>query len=232
MFSHFPSGTLPFLNELEANNTKAWFDANKMLYHELVLEPSRAFVVELGEHLMALEPTIHFVPKVNGSLFRIYRDQRFHSNEPPLKTHIGIVFWQGSGKRMQSSAFYMHFDPRNVLIAAGLRRFKPEMLKRYRHYLKSEANRRALFEILEGLKQKGYHLPDTRYKRFPAGFDKAMPYVDLSLYDCMYAFIETEAALIEDMAMIDTLYKHFEAMLPLQQWVYAMTLADGEAAGR
>lgn len=45
-----------------------------MLYYELVLEPSRAFVEEMGEHLMALVPTINAVPKVNGSLFRIYRD--------------------------------------------------------------------------------------------------------------------------------------------------------------
>lgn len=200
-----------------------------MLYHELILEPSRAFVEEMGEHLMALEPTINYMPKVNGSLFRIYRDQRFHSNEPPLKTHIGIVFWQGSGKRMQSSAFYMHFDPRNVLIAAGLRRFKPEMLKTFRHYLKSEVNRRELFEILESLKKRGYRLPEPHYKRLPAGFDKTMPYAELALYDCMYAFVEAEATLIEDTVMIDTLYNHFEAMLPLQQWVYAMTLTGTEA---
>ena len=58
MFSHFPSGTLCFLNELEANNTKTWFEQNKQRYYDLILEPSRAFVEEMGEHLMALEPTL------------------------------------------------------------------------------------------------------------------------------------------------------------------------------
>ncbi|WP_345971104.1 DUF2461 domain-containing protein [Sulfurimonas sp. HSL1-6] len=224
MFSHFPAGTLPFLAELQGNNSKAWFDANKMLYHELVLEPSRAFVEEMGEHLMALVPTINAVPKVNGSLFRIYRDQRFHFDEPPLKDHIGIVFWQGGGKRMQSSAFYLHFDPQTLLVATGLRRFKPAMLSAYRSYLKSEERRKELQAILERLTQKGYRLPEKRYKRLPAGFDASMPLAELALYNCMYASTETKAALITSEMLIDTLYAHYEAMLPLQQWVYEMTL--------
>jgi len=223
MFTHFPAGTLPFLAELEANNTKAWFDANKMLYHELVLEPGRAFVEEMGEHLMALVPTINAVPKVNGSLFRIYRDQRFHFDEPPLKTHIGILFWQGAGKRMECSAFYLHFDARTMMIAAGLRRFKPPMLARFRSYLRSEARRKELHEILAALEAQGYRLPEPRYKRFPKGFDAAMPYAALSLFDSMYAYTEADAALAAGPALIETLYGHFEAMLPLQQWVYEMT---------
>lgn len=225
MFSAFPSQTLPFLAELEANNTKAWFDENRQRYYDLVLEPSRSFVEEMGEHLMALEPTVNAVAKVNGSLFRIYRDQRFHHDEPPLKTHVGIVFWQGTGKRMQSSAFYLHFDPRELLVAVGLRRFKPSMLAAYRAYIKDEKRRTELHAILAALLAKGYRLPERRYKRYPAGFNAAMPHAELVLYDCMYAYTQSDAALIATPTLIDTLYTHYEAMLPLQQWVYEMTLS-------
>lgn len=225
MFSHFPSGTLSFLNELEANNTKTWFEGNKQRYYDLILEPSRAFVEEMGEHLMALEPTINAVAKVNGSLFRIYRDQRFHADEPPLKTRIGIIFWQGAGKRMQSSAFYLHFDSKELLLAAGIRRFKPPMLAAYRAYIKDEKRRRELHTILETLTAKGYRLPERRYKRFPQGFNASMLCAELSLYDCMYAYTLTDAVLITTPALIDTLYAHYEAMLPLQQWVFEMSLA-------
>lgn len=225
MFLSFPATALPFLAELEANNTKEWFEANKNRYHDLVLEPSRAFVEEMGEHLMALVPTIKAVPKVNGSLFRIYRDQRFHSDEPPLKTHIGIVFWQGSGKRMQSSAFYMHFDARQIMIAAGIRRFKPDLLAAYRAYIRADSRRSELHHILEAVKAKGYRVPEQRYRRFPAGFDASMPHAELALFDAMYAYTEGEASLITDTELIDRLYKHYEAMLPLQQWVYEMTVS-------
>lgn len=224
MFSAFPAGTLPFLTQLEANNNKAWFDANRMLYQELLLEPSRAFVEEMGEHLMALVPTINAVPKVNGSLFRIYRDQRFHSDEPPLKTHVGILFWQGKGKRMESSAFYMHFDPRTMMIAVGMRRFKPAVLSAYRAYIKSDARREALHNILRVLETKGYRLPERRYKRLPAGFDPSMAYADLALYDCLFVYQEFGAESITEPTLITMLYTHFEAMLPLQQWLFEMTL--------
>lgn len=224
MFSAFPEETLSFLAELEANNTKAWFDVNKNRYHDLVLEPSRAFVEEMGEHLMALVPTINAVPKVNGSLFRIYRDQRFHFDEPPLKTHIGIIFWQGSGKRMQSSSFYLHFDSGQMMIAAGIRRFKPPLLAAYRQYIKSEPHRLELHTIIETLKEKSYKLPEHGYKRFPKGFDRNMPLAELSLYDAMYVYTETESSLITKSSLIDTLYAHYEAMLPLHEWVYDMTL--------
>ena len=224
MFSAFPQNTLAFITELETNNTKEWFDTNKSRYHQLVLEPCRAFVEEMGEHLMALVPTIHAVPKVNGSLFRIYRDQRFHFDEPPLKTHVGILFWQGSGKRMESSAFYMHFDPRHTLVAGGMRRFKPYLLAAYRRYIGLQKHRRELKNILDVLVSKGYCIPERRYKRFPAGFDDMMPDAELSLYDCMFAYIECDAAFITNESFIDKLYTHYEAMLPLQQWLYEMVL--------
>lgn len=226
MFTAFPSETLPFLKELEAYNTKAWFDANRHRYHDLLLTPSKAFVEEMGEHLMALEPTIHAIPKVNHSLFRIYRDQRFHFDEPPLKTRIGIIFWQGSGKRMQSSSFYLHFDARTLFIASGIRRFKPPLLAAYREYIRSENRRDELWTILQRLKGKGYRLPEPRYKRYPKGFDATTHHADLALFDCMYVYTEADAALIGDSALIDTLYAHYETMLPLQQWVYEMTLKE------
>jgi uncharacterized protein (TIGR02453 family) len=224
MFTAFPEETLSFLAELEANNTKEWFAANKERYHELVLEPSRAFVTEMGEHLMALVPTINAVAKVNGSLFRIYRDQRFHFDEPPLKTRIGIIFWQGSGKRMQSSSFYLHFDSTHMMVAAGIRRFKPPLLASYREYIKAEPHRRELDALIDALKSKGYRLPEKRYKRLPAGFDPAMPLSEYARYDAMYAYTETDASLITKRRLMDTLYDHYDAMLPLHEWVYEMTL--------
>jgi len=224
VFTAFPKATLPFLAELEAHNSKEWFDLNKERYHDLILNPCRAFVGEMGEHLMALVPTINAIPKVNQSLFRIYRDQRFHFNEAPLKTRIGIIFWQGSGKRMQSSSFYLHFDKETLFVAAGIRKFKPPLLAAYRDYLRSESKRTALVEILDRVRKEGYWLPDQRYKRFPRGFNADMPHAELSLYDAMYAYTETKASLLNSPELIETLYHHYEKMLPLHEWVYEMTL--------
>jgi uncharacterized protein (DUF2461 family) len=53
----------------------------------------------MGEHLQALSHQIKFEPKVGGSLFRINRDVRFSKEKSPYKTHFGIFFWEGVGKK-------------------------------------------------------------------------------------------------------------------------------------
>lgn len=229
MFHGFTEKGLKFLAEVKNNNTKEWFEARRSTYDQEILEPSRAFVVEMGEHLQALVPTINADPRINGSLFRIYRDSRYHPTEP-IKQNIGFVFWQGRGKRMQSSYFYMHFNTETVLFAAGMRRFKPFMLAAYRDYLKSAGRRESLHAILEALKAKGYSLPEPRYKRYPRGFNADMPHAYLSLFDCMYAYTTRRPEnefFTERLPVVA--YDLYEDMLDLQQWMYEMTLTAEEA---
>ena len=224
MFHGFPKESLTFLSALRRHNSKEWFEAHRTEYERAILEPGRAFVVEMGEHLQALVPTINAVPKVNGSLFRIYRDSRFHRVDP-IKEHIGFVFWQGRGKRMQSSYFYLHFDPDTLLFAAGMRRFKPEMLAAYRDYIRNEEHRASLHKILETLKEHGYSLPEPRYKRYPRGFNADMPHAYLALFDAMYAYTTRRPEKAFFSAELPVMaYDIFEGMFALQQWVYEMTL--------
>jgi uncharacterized protein (TIGR02453 family) len=225
-FKGFSKKTLPFLEAIKANNNKEWFEAHKSEYQELILEPSRAFVVEMGEHLMALEPTIHAIPKINGSLFRIYRDiRRMGVNKAPIKSRIGIIFWQGRIKRLQSSCFYMHFSPDELFVAVGVRWFEKPLLDAYRAYISDEEKRVALGSVLEKIMACGYEVIPKEYKRYPKGFTKDMPSADLSLYKGLATYKILPPQLIEDgEAMIAQLYEIYEAMLPLQQIMYEITL--------
>ena len=67
-FTGFGKKTLSFLKDIKRNNNKEWFEAHRSEYEKLILNPSRDFVVEMGEHLQALEPTIKAEPKINKSL--------------------------------------------------------------------------------------------------------------------------------------------------------------------
>ncbi len=229
LFHGFPKESLPFLQRIERNNTKEWFDGHKEEYQRFILEPSRDFVVEMGEHLQALVPTVNAIPKINGSLFRIYRDTRFSKNKSPIKTRIGIIFWQGRAKRMSSSAFYLQFDPKALMLAVGIRSFKKELLDAYREYIKNDERRRELHAILEDVKARGYRLPEPRYKRYPRGFDKTMEHAYLSLYDGMYAFAILLPEALFSEAFVHQAYDVYEALFALHQWVYEMTLTVKEA---
>jgi len=223
-FTGFKKEGLDFLDEIVINNSKEWLDNNRERYEKDIVEPNRAYVEEMGEHLQVIVPSINAVAKVNKSLFRIYRDARYHPLDP-IKTKIGIIFWQGGGHRMQSSSFYMHYEPHEVFVATGIRNFKPPLLAAYREYIKDLHKRELLHEILESLQAKGYSIPEAHYKRLPLGFEKEDKYVYLAKYRAMYAFkiyLPDECFYSEE--VIHKHFKIYEDMLPLQQWVYELTL--------
>ena len=227
-FKGFSKKTLAFLESIKKNNNKEWFSTHKDEYEKLILNPSRAFVLEMGEHLQALVPTINAEPKINKSLYRIYRDtRRMGANKAPIKERIGVIFWQGNTKRMQSSAFYMHFSPDELMVAVGVRWFEKPMLDAFRETIKSDEKRSELWNILQNIKNmgKGYTHLEKGYKRYPRGFTQDMQYVELSLYKGMATFKTLDPTIIQNGEnLIDSLYEIYEDMLPLQKFMYDVSL--------
>ncbi|OHE15124.1 MAG: TIGR02453 family protein [Sulfurimonas sp. RIFOXYD12_FULL_36_11] len=226
-FSGFKKA-LPFLESIRKNNSKEYFEAHRDEYEQYILNPSKAFVVEMGEHLMALEPTVDAEPKINRSLFKMYRDvRRMGENKEPMKSKIGIIFPQGgwSGCRLQKSSFYLHFSPDELFVAVGVRWFNKPMLDAYREYIGDEKRRVALDETLKKINALGYSIMGREYKKYPKGFTPQMKSVDLSLHKGMATYKILEPEIIEDGdKLIDTLYKIYEDMLPLQQIMYEVSL--------
>jgi uncharacterized protein (TIGR02453 family) len=229
-FNGFPKEGLTFLNKIIINNSKEWLDANREEYERVIVAPNKAYVEEMGEYLQILVPTINAIPNTNKSLFRIYRDARFHLNDP-IKTRIGIIFWQGSGHRMQSSSFYMHYDPQEIFVATGIRNFKPTLLKTYREYIQNEERRTELHTILEDLKTKGYIIPEVKYKRMPRECTAEDSHSYLYLMGAIYAYAKfTPNEVFHSEAIIERNFKIYEDMFALQQWLYELTLhCDTEA---
>jgi len=227
MFDGFSADGVALLKEIALNNTKEYFISQEERYKREILRPNRAYVEQMGEYLQILEPNLHAEPKVNRSLFRIYRDSRFHLDRP-IKEKIGIIIWQGGGHRMQSSSFYMHYAPDGYFVAAGIRWFKPPLLKTYREYLQKKQHREELHNILQTLQQKGYSLPERRYKRYPRDCNADDTHSYLYLYDSMYAYTEKPLnKTFFSKRIINSNFKIYQDMFDLQQWVYRMTQYSG-----
>ena len=228
-FNGFSKKSLDFLKELRANNTKEWFEDRKHIYTQYILEPNRAFVEEMGEHIQALVPTINAIPKINGSMYRIYRDTRFAKDKTPLKTHTGVVFWQGKGKRTQSANFYTRITPEECVIGAGIRKFDTALLSTYRDYISDIENADKLYAILERCKKKGYKVIEPHYKRLPRGFSKTYPYPELALLDGMVVNKKfTPDQVYFSGAFIDRCFNIYEELFDLQLWLYEMTLTKSD----
>ena len=227
-FNGFSKKGIEFLKDLENNNTKIWFENNRYIWEDEIKKVNEQFVYEMGETLQILVPSINYKAKVSGSLFKIYRDVRFSKNKTPLKDKIGLLFWQGNTHRMQSSSFYMHYTKDYYFIATGIRNFKPELLKKYRKYLKDENKRIELFNILHNLKQKGYKLPQKKFKKIPKVLSEQKDdiHIDLSLYGAMFAYNEFKIdKTFYTLNIIDKCFKIYDDMKELQVWVYEMTIS-------
>jgi uncharacterized protein (TIGR02453 family) len=116
----FTKATFDFLDELAANNRKAWFETNKPRYESLVREPALDFIEAMEPVLKTFAPGFLAEPrKVGGSLMRVYRDTRFSRDKTPYKTNIGIQFRHAQGKDIHAPGFYVHIATDECFFAAG-----------------------------------------------------------------------------------------------------------------
>jgi uncharacterized protein (TIGR02453 family) len=121
MTGYFTPAVFKFLRELEANNDKEWWEDNKDRYIVTIREPALDFVEGLGEKLKTISP--HFVADARtngGSLMRPYRDMRFSRDKTPYKTNVGIQFRHERGKDVHAPGFYVHLEPGESFLGAGM----------------------------------------------------------------------------------------------------------------
>ena len=116
----FTQATFEFLDELAANNDRAWFDANKARYEALVREPALDFIEAMEPELARFAPRFRAdVRKMGGSLMRVFRDVRFARDKTPFKTNIGIQFRHELAKDVHAPGFYLHVANDECFLAAG-----------------------------------------------------------------------------------------------------------------
>ena len=63
---HFTPVLFDFLNDLEANNNREWFQANKDRYKREVQEPVLAFIADFAGPLRQISPRFVADPRPNG----------------------------------------------------------------------------------------------------------------------------------------------------------------------
>lgn len=138
---HFGPRLFAFLRDLKANNTREWFEANKARYEDHVREPALQFIRDFEPHLEALSPYFRADDRrAGGSLFRIHRDVRFARDKSPYKTAVGIQFRHEEGKNVHCPGYYLHLEPGNVFLGAGIWHPEPPTLARIRQAIVDDAD--------------------------------------------------------------------------------------------
>ena len=118
---YFGPSLFDFFRDLQANNNRQWFLANKARYESAVHDPMLRFIADFGPRLRRISR--HYVadPRpIGGSMFRIYRDVRFSSDKRPYKTNAGANFRHAAAKDVHAPGFYLHLAPGEVFAASGV----------------------------------------------------------------------------------------------------------------
>lgn len=137
-FNDFPTQAAAFLRELQRNNNKVWFEANKARYEEGIVKPALLFAEALGEKVGAFSPHVRAEPRIGGSLFRIRRDVRFSRDKSPYKTHIGVRLRDErfqNGAKCEGPLYYVELDASAARFGVGLKSFAAQELVAYRSAL-------------------------------------------------------------------------------------------------
>lgn len=117
----FSPASFDFLNKLNANNNREWFDRHRQEYEDAVRSPALDFIDAMADDIWAISPHFLAVPrKVGGSLMRVYRDVRFGKDKRPFKTNIGIQFRHFQGKDVHAPGFYVHVEPKECFLGVGI----------------------------------------------------------------------------------------------------------------
>lgn len=196
--SHFSSETFAFLFDLDVFNSKGWMDANRERYEQHVKQPMYDFCDALAgplhdqvsTHLVAIGAI------QGGSVFQIHRDTRFSDDKTPYKTAASAWFGHedSAGASSPLPGIYLHLEPGNCFIGAGIYRPPTATLKAVRDRIVATPG--AWTRARNAVTDAGFELMGDRLKTAPRGYDREHSHIDdlrRTSYVASRAFDEPDA---------------------------------------
>lgn len=170
---------IDFLNDLQHNNNREWFMANKARY-VAAAERFNAIVDELIQEIACYDSTVAGL-KAKDCTYRIYRDVRFSADKSPYKTHMGAFICRG-GKKSGYSGYYFHIGtggegyPYAHMLAAGDYCFDPKVLQVLREDIVGGGG--DFHDIVKAASPTFELDREGALKRNPKGFEREELYTD------------------------------------------------------
>lgn len=166
-FSGIPTAALDFYEDLEADNSKAFWTAHKADYDGFVRAPLLALIAELAPDLG------------EGKLFRPYRDVRFSKDKTLYKTHQGVWF--------DEARLYVHVDAAGLMVASGYYETSSAQVDRLRRSIADDIAGPLLERALSTVTRAGFEVGGDRITRVPSGYPKDHPRAELLKYKTLTA---------------------------------------------
>ena len=202
---------LDFLRELEADNSREWFEANRSRY-----EVARAVFLGLVGDLIDRFESVDDLGgvTVKECVFRINRDVRFSKDKSPYKTVMSALLGRG-GRKSGARSYYFHLEPDGrSMLAGGLYDPAPAELGKIRGAIAEDA--KPLKKIMRAPDFVRYfgELAGESLKTAPQGYPKDHPDIELLRKKQFMAVHGIGDAAASSMDLVPHALTVFKAMKP------------------
>ena len=199
-FTGFPPEAFRFYEQLEADNSKSFWQSHKDLYERACRGPLEALFADL-------EP--QYGP---AKIFRPNRDVRFSADKSPYKTWLA-----GHNEKA-----YISLNADGLYVGGGGYMWEPPALARYRAAVDDDKAGPELEKIVAALEKKGYEIGGEALKNAPRGYGNDHPRIRLLRNKGLHAgqqfptepWLSTKAA-------VTRIKKVIAGLDPLHDWIAA-----------
>ncbi|MGI8667744.1 MAG: DUF2461 domain-containing protein [Jatrophihabitans sp.] len=199
-FQGIPFAALDFYEDLEADNSKAFWTAHKHIYDEQVRLPLQELAAELADEFGT--------PK----FFRPYRDVRFARDKTPYKDHQGVYF--------ADCRRYLQIGAAGLYLSGGIYEMAADQVARYRRAVAEDLTGQALQAAIGAAGRAKLTVVGQQLTRVPSGFARDHPREELLRHKSLHAnrafgspdWLKTARAKAE-------IVKAWRGMQPLIDWL-------------
>jgi uncharacterized protein (TIGR02453 family) len=201
-FTGFPPDALAFYRELEADNSKVFWQANRQRYEDHIRTPMEllldALFDEFGE----------------AKVFRPYRDVRFSKDKTPYKTQIAATV----------GGHYVALGAGGLYAGGGRYHLDRDQLARWRRAVQEPVHAGRLGELAAELDAAGMPLRGETLKTAPRGVPADHPHIHWLRMKSAYALRAWEPAppWVHSAEAVEHLAAAWRATRPLCHWLDAV----------
>lgn len=203
-FRGWPPAALEWFRGLEADNSRAWFQANRRTYDEAVRQPLESLLAEVEAEFG------------EGKVFRPNRDTRFSKDKTPYKTQLAaLLAVEGGG------GWYVQLSKEGLLVGGGLYHPERERLARIRAAIDDDRTGTELEQIVANLRAAGLQLlEEGSLRTAPRGYPADHPRIELlRLVNVAAARPEPVRAWLHTPKAKDRIVAPWRTVTPLIDWL-------------
>ncbi len=210
---YFTKDFISFFKELEKNNHRDWFQANKKRYEESVKKPFAAFVGEVIQAMHKDEKDLNVEAK--DCIFRINRDIRFSKDKTPYKTNVSAIISPKARKDKGYPGYYMELSHKVARFYGGCYMPEKQNLMDIRYEMANDPK-----AVKKLINKKDFvdvfgEVQGEKNKIIPKDLREPAEELDLIYNKGFYYFHEDKPSLIHSQVLMDKFLHYYKAARPL-----------------